>query len=73
MGNNPKYIDALLSLCVEQKVDIILPITDAELLPLAKKADDFKKKGIIVPISSYGSYQTATDKLFLFQFLEKND
>jgi len=73
MGNNPKYIDALLSLCVEQKVDIILPITDAELLPLAKKADDFKKKGIIVPISSYGSLQTATDKLFLFQFLEKND
>jgi carbamoyl-phosphate synthase large subunit len=73
MGNDPKYIDALLSLCVKQKVDIVLPITDAELLPLAKHADVFKKKGITIPISSYSSLQTATDKLSLFQFLEKND
>jgi carbamoyl-phosphate synthase large subunit len=73
MGNNSKYIDALLSLCVKQKVDIVLPITDAELLPLAKHVDVFKKKGITIPISSYSSLQTATDKLTLFQFLERND
>lgn len=73
MGSNPKYINKLLSLCVKEKIDIVLPITDAELLPLAKHADDFKKKGIIIPISSYSALQTATDKLALFQFLEKNN
>jgi carbamoyl-phosphate synthase large subunit len=73
LGNSPKYIKALLTLCVKEKVDIVLPITDTELLPLAKHLDLFEKKGIKVCVSSAVSLQTATDKLALFQFLETND
>ncbi|MGA2911348.1 MAG: ATP-grasp domain-containing protein [Candidatus Levyibacteriota bacterium] len=71
-GNSPKYIGELLSLCVKEKVDVVLPITDAELLPLAKKSGLFEKKGIKICVSSVASLQIAADKLSLFRFLEKN-
>lgn len=73
MGNEPRYVDALLSHCIREKVDIVLPITDAELLPLARNVDIFKQKGIKIPISSYQSLQIALNKLSLFQFLEKHN
>ena len=52
-GDDPNYINTLLDLVVKEKINIILPITDPELLPISKNINLFKRNGILIPISDY--------------------
>ncbi len=45
-NRSPKFSGALLDLCEEKNVDVILPIRTDDQLPLCNKYGAFKKKGI---------------------------
>ncbi len=72
-GDDPNFIPYLLKIVRKEKIDIILPITDPELLPLAKNIKLFEKNNVKVAVSSYLSLKRAIDKADLFKFLKDND
>ncbi len=45
-NRSPEFAGALLDLCVEQDVDVVLPIRSDDQLPLCEKYGDFNEKGI---------------------------
>ena len=49
--NDPNYIDVLLEICLKNKVSIIVPTLDTELIQLANSKSVFKANGIDVIIS----------------------
>ncbi len=68
-GDDPSYIETVLVAAKKAKIDTIIPLTDAELLPLANNLDLFSKEGIKIPISSPSALEIATNKMKLFTFL----
>jgi len=67
-----KFIDKLLVICRKEKVNLLIPVTAQELIPLAKNADRFKKQGTQVMISSLASILLTENKFQLFEFCRKN-
>ncbi len=57
-----KYMEALLSICSTESVDVVLPITTRELDVLAKHAETIKSLGIQLILSSADALITANNK-----------
>jgi carbamoyl-phosphate synthase large subunit len=49
---SPEYIPALLRICREQEVGVIIPTIDTELPILAREAEAFQAEGILVALST---------------------
>lgn len=60
--NDPRYLEELLAICVEEKVQLVIPTIDTDLLQLAKHRKDFEEKGIRVSISSPDKVLICRDK-----------
>lgn len=61
-----EYIDTLISLCRDNKIDIIMPTATLELEIMARAKDRFMQHGIIVSVSSIDSMLTANNKIALY-------
>jgi len=59
---DPGYIDDLLSVCKEEKINIIIPTIDTDLLVLSKNKELFENEGIRVLISAPDKIQICRDK-----------
>lgn len=70
-GNSEEYTGQLLNIAKKEHIDVILPLSDEELLAFSKNKSDFEKEGIIAACSKYETVETATDKATMLQFLEK--
>jgi len=70
-GTDSSYIYTILKLAIKEKIDVILPITDAEILPLSQNISTFKQYDILIPVSSPESLEISLNKLELFNFLKK--
>ncbi len=64
----PGYIDELLVLCMHQKVGLVVPTIDTELLGLAEQRDRFAAKGIDLVISNEALVGVCRDKRLTAQF-----
>lgn len=62
-ATDPGYVDALLSICRAQGVDLLVPTIDTELPALARARDMFADAGVTVPISDPALVDIARDKL----------
>lgn len=72
-ATDESYIDSLLEICREEKVDVVLPFMSAELLPLIDRLEDFEKIGVKVSVSNRKSVELTNNKLKFYEFLkEKN-
>jgi len=71
-GSSNQYIPELLNYCQDNKIDLILPCADEELIPLAHSRDLFEKLGCQVLVSSEESLKTILDKSLLFKFCTDN-
>lgn len=69
-AGDPGFTDAVLALCIREKVNVLLPLVTKELIPLAQRAADFQKAGVWLPISPASSLEIANNKSRLYQFLE---
>ncbi len=58
-----RYLEALEAICAAERVDLLVPLHDAELVILAGHADRFAARGTRVVVSSPGVVACARDKL----------
>lgn len=66
------YIDIILDICKNEKIDGILSLIDPELSLLAENEEIFSKLGVKIFISSYETTEKCFDKYSMFQFLKSN-
>lgn len=69
--DHPDFIPRLLELCAQQKVDLLVPTIDPELLPLAQHRRYFAERGTRVVISALTEVIIARDKLRTAAFLSE--
>lgn len=60
--NVPGYMDRVLEICKEEKIDAVLSLIDPELSMVAKDADRFKEIGVTPIISDYDLVETCFNK-----------
>lgn len=72
-GDDPRYADAIVDICVREQVDIVIPIMSVELVTLARNVEKFEKAGVILSVSDLEPLQIANDKLALFEFMQAKD
>ncbi len=66
-----QYIDALLEVVQRQKIGLLIPLLDSELLPIAVARERFAALGCTALISSPTIIETCQDKLATFRALQK--
>lgn len=66
--NNPGYINNLISICVADNIDLIIPTIDTDLLVLSENKNNFENIGTKVMISEPDKIRICRDKNKTFQF-----
>ena len=64
-GDDPRFSDALLAQCRRDNVDVVIPTVDTELLPLAKRREEFAAVGTTLVLASVATLETCLDKWVL--------
>ncbi|MDB4917647.1 MAG: hypothetical protein JWM95_5291 [Gemmatimonadetes bacterium] len=67
-GGDPRYVDDLLARCVNARIDVLIPTTDYELLPIARRRGEFEACGIRVMLAPADAIVTCLDKARLVSF-----
>ncbi len=70
---DPEYVSAMLDICRAERVDILLPIVDPELLVLAEHKDLFAARGVQIVVSDPETVRTCNDKFATYQFFLHHD
>jgi carbamoyl-phosphate synthase large subunit len=66
-GDAAEFVDALLERCRSWHVDVVVPTVDAELLPVARRRDDFVASGTRVLVAEVSTLEACLDKWSLLQ------
>ena len=66
------YIDNIISLCKNNKIDIVIPLIDPELQVLSQQRQKFYDNGILVVVSPIKTIQISFDKYLTYQFARDN-
>ena len=69
--DDPFYIDTLLKICRQKKINGLFSLIDPELSLLAKNADRFMEIGATPIVSSYELCETSLDKYKMYEMLIK--
>ncbi len=64
-GEDPRFADALLEICVREQVDVVVPTVDTELLPLAAARERFAEAGVRLVLASDATLSVCLDKWLL--------
>lgn len=67
-----KYIDVILTICAEERVDALISLNDLELPVLASARKRFEKIGVKLIVSSDEVIDICFDKWKTFEFANKN-
>ncbi|MER3471333.1 MAG: ATP-dependent carboxylate-amine ligase [Chitinophagaceae bacterium] len=70
-ANDTNFVEALLTICRQKEIYVVLPLITRELFPLARNKHLFEKKGIKVLVSSFDAIEIANNKSTCYQFLQK--
>ncbi|MAV58735.1 MAG: hypothetical protein CMG07_02160 [Candidatus Marinimicrobia bacterium] len=71
IGNHKNYINSLLKKCYENKIDLIIPLSDLDLLPLSLNKSKFKKFNCDILVSKPKIIKICENKFELNNFLKK--
>ena len=66
------YIEALLEICQDNGIGMIVPTIDTELAILAMNKEKFAKQGVFVSVSDYDFIMMCRDKRNTGEFFEKH-
>lgn len=58
-AEDERFVDAVLMLCLREKIDLVLPLVTKELFPLSQQKKRFEEAGIKVLVSSYASVKNS--------------
>jgi carbamoyl-phosphate synthase large subunit len=70
-ANDPNFINRLLEICKNEKINLLFPGLDAELMPLSLNVDAFKAIGTTIIVSSPEVIAISDDKQKTFDELTK--
>jgi hypothetical protein len=70
-GNHPDYTTTLIARCQEEGVDLLIPGSDPELIPLAEAAPALESIGCRVVVGSPESVRLCRDKLELYRYMTR--
>ena len=71
-GGDDGYVERMGEIAREEDADVLLPLTTAELQPLANHRDVFESEGVSVMVSPPDALEVANDKGHLYGFLAEN-
>jgi carbamoyl-phosphate synthase large subunit len=71
-GWAPDFVDELLEVVRREKVDVVLPLSTSELVPLSLNRRRFEEIGTKVCVSSAEAIRVANNKVNLYRFLKEN-
>ena len=69
--NDPKYIDNLINICISDKIDLLIPTIDTDLLILSENKERFAAIGTRVMISESDKIKICRDKNNTSQFFKE--
>ena len=69
----PGYLEVILDICKNEKINGVLSLIDPELSFLAKHVDDFKSVGTTVIGSDYNLCEISLDKMRMYEFCKENN
>ncbi|MFO0969274.1 MAG: ATP-grasp domain-containing protein [Gemmataceae bacterium] len=69
--DHPDYFPALLAICREEAVSLVVSVNDVELTGLAEMAPSFRAAGTIVVVAAPGIVALCLDKWRAFQWLRE--
>jgi carbamoyl-phosphate synthase large subunit len=70
---SPDYIETIKSICIKEKISLLIPTIDEELPIYAKLSKDFEDIGVRVIVSNYNAVIICNDKMLTYKiFLEKS-
>jgi carbamoyl-phosphate synthase large subunit len=69
---NNSYADALLKVCIENKIDVVVPLIDPELEILSGRNACFTREGILLLLSPTETITLSSDKYLTYQFALQN-
>ncbi len=72
-ASNPSYIGRLLDLCDREKIDVLIPGSDPELLPLTLARDRIGEAGIQVLVAAPEAIRLVRNKRETARFLTERD
>lgn len=73
MAKEPEFISAMVELCKEEEVDLLVPVVTRELIVLAQNRKKIESNGTRVAVMEKETLRIANNKGLLFQKLEEND
>ncbi|MFL5742210.1 MAG: ATP-grasp domain-containing protein [Flavisolibacter sp.] len=71
-GDAPDFAQELLRICIQRKVNVLMPLVTRELTALSKQKKNFEKEGIRVLVSSEESIERANNKSATYRFLKEH-
>lgn len=72
LASDPDFIDRLLAISIERKIDVLFPLVTRELFKLAGEKERFLQHGIRIIVSDDESLRIANDKSALVDHLKKH-
>lgn len=72
-AKSDKYIDRLLSISKEEKIDMIIPCSDDEVHIISKNKNSFDEIGVRTSVPEYNILKIAYDKRQTIEFAREND
>jgi predicted ATP-grasp superfamily ATP-dependent carboligase len=69
---DPEHIPAILAVCRQEGIDIILPVQHDEVIEVAQAKELFEKAGIRVPVPGYPLIELAIDKYQMAKLASEN-
>ena len=64
-GADPRFVDDMLERCIAERIDVRVPTVDFELLPLARRRDEFERAGIRLLLANAPTLELCLDKAAL--------
>jgi carbamoyl-phosphate synthase large subunit len=72
-GDDPNYIEKLLTICLDEKINIILPCSDEEIFSLSQEKESFERNGVRILCSDFDITSMSADKGSMLNFLKCNN
>ena len=73
LAQDPAFVDRMLDVCREQRVDVLLPAVDEEIPLLGAARERFAAFGTTVLLSPQHALETCQDKAAFARFLTRHD
>ena len=69
-GDSPRFVPAVMDVCREHAIDVLVPTVDSELLPVAEARGEFEAAGVALVNPSAETLRMCLDKWALHQRCE---